>query len=93
LNFHWGHMRKEEERILPLAEQVLTETDWAEIDAAFAGNADPLIRQDVKRGFDELLTRIVSAYVEYVHDAERLYRYEAPGERAPADRTEEARRR
>ena len=42
-DFHWHHMRQEEQVVLPLAERVLTEEDWREIDAAFAGNADPLI--------------------------------------------------
>jgi hemerythrin-like domain-containing protein len=33
--FHWRHMRKEEEAILPLAKRVLAAADWNEIDAAF----------------------------------------------------------
>ena len=40
--FHWEHMRKEEEVILPLAQRVLEEEDWKTIEAAFSGNADPL---------------------------------------------------
>ena len=38
--FHWKHMRKEEQELLPLAERHLTETDWREIDAAFFANPD-----------------------------------------------------
>lgn len=41
-HFYLEHMRTEEREILPLAEQVLGPDDWREIDAAFAGNRDPL---------------------------------------------------
>ena len=57
--FHWNHMRKEEERLLPLAEQHLTEGDWRWIEAAFAGNQDPIA--DLReRDFEQLYSRIVS---------------------------------
>jgi hemerythrin-like domain-containing protein len=59
-DFHWRHMRQEEEVVLPLAERVLTEEDWREIDAAFAGNADPLIAKDVEKDFERLFKRIVN---------------------------------
>lgn len=36
--FQWDHMRKEEELVLPLAEQHLTKDDWQAIDAAFQAN-------------------------------------------------------
>lgn len=36
--FHWAHMRKEEEIVLPLAEKHLTAEDWEEIDTAFQAN-------------------------------------------------------
>ena len=42
VDFYIDHMRLEEEVILPEAERVLSAADWAEIDAAFAQNADPL---------------------------------------------------
>ena len=42
MDFYLGHMPLEEEVILPEAERALSESDWAEIDAAFAQNADPL---------------------------------------------------
>lgn len=57
--FHWNHMRCEEQELLPLAEQSLGEADWAAIEAAFAGNEDPLAElrgQD----FAKLYARIVS---------------------------------
>jgi hemerythrin-like domain-containing protein len=59
-DFHWHHMRQEELVILPLAERALTEEDWREIDAAFAGNADPLIGKEVGRDFQRLFKRIVN---------------------------------
>jgi len=40
--FHWSHMRREERDLLPLAEKWLTEEDWQVIEAAFAGNEDPI---------------------------------------------------
>jgi hemerythrin-like domain-containing protein len=57
--FHWNHMRCEEQELLPLAEQSLGEADWAAIEAAFAGNEDPLA--DLRdQDFDKLFARIVS---------------------------------
>ena len=41
-DFYLAHMRAEEQKILPLAEQALTQEDWAELDEAFAANRDPL---------------------------------------------------
>lgn len=56
--FHWSHMRKEERQLLPLAERALTAQDWAAIDAAFAGNEDPIA--DLReKDFDGLYQRIV----------------------------------
>ena len=57
--FHWKHMRKEEEQLLPLAERYLQPEDWAAIDAAFAGNTDPIagLRE---REFEHLFTRIAN---------------------------------
>jgi len=57
--FHWTHMRKEENELLPLAERHLEPEDWREIDAAFDVNQDPIagIRE---RDFEALFTKIVS---------------------------------
>ena len=57
--FHWQHMRKEEQELLPLAERHLTPEDWRAIDAAFEGNDDPIadLRED---DFRHLFSRIVS---------------------------------
>lgn len=40
--FHWQHMRKEEQVLLPIAEQRLAAEDWAAIAAAFGAHQDPL---------------------------------------------------
>ena len=40
--FHWAHMRKEEEKLLPLAQRELSAEDWRAVNAAFAANTDPL---------------------------------------------------
>lgn len=58
-DFHWAHMRREENEVFPLAEQVLEPQDWTEINAAFAGNQDPLFGLTAKEHYDELLRRIV----------------------------------
>ena len=58
-DFHWQHMREEEEAILPLAERVLTPQDWSVIDDAFAGNDDPLMGTEARRNYQQLFTRIV----------------------------------
>lgn len=42
IDFYLDHMKLEEEVILPEAEKTLSAADWAEIDAAFEKNADPL---------------------------------------------------
>ena len=42
IDFYLDHMRLEEEVILPEAEKMLTPGEWADIDAAFEKNADPL---------------------------------------------------
>lgn len=56
--FHWGHMRKEEDVLMPLAEKALTREDWAQIDAAFQSDVDPISETD-RREMRELFRRIV----------------------------------
>jgi hemerythrin-like domain-containing protein len=58
-SFHWNHMRKEEQEILPLARKHLTEADLEEIEQAFAGHGDPIADMR-ERDFDALFARIVS---------------------------------
>lgn len=58
-DFHWKHMRKEEEQVIPLCERHFTKEDWREMDDAFAANRDPIagIRE---KDFETLFTRIVN---------------------------------
>ena len=57
-DFHWRHMRKEEEELLPIAERSLSAQDWATVDAAFDANEDPIagVRE---KDFHALFSRIV----------------------------------
>jgi hemerythrin-like domain-containing protein len=61
VNFYFAHMTIEEKQILPLAEQVLTEQDWHELDRAFAANRDPLTGAPPDEEYRELFSRIVNA--------------------------------
>jgi hemerythrin-like domain-containing protein len=58
-DFHWQHMTREEEVLLPLALAHLDAADWERIGAAFRANADPLAgfrpRQDTDRLFRTIL--------------------------------------
>jgi hemerythrin-like domain-containing protein len=58
--FHWAHMRSEEQEVLPLAEQHLTRGDWEAIDAAFTGHTDPLLGTEAGAEYDRLFQRIVN---------------------------------
>lgn len=60
VEFYLAHMRLEEEEILPLAQKVLTEQDWAELDEAFAGNRDPLTGHAPEAEYRALFSRIVN---------------------------------
>jgi hemerythrin-like domain-containing protein len=57
--FHWKHMGKEENELLPLAQKALTAEDWEAIETAFAANEDPIADQREK-DFDNLYQRIVN---------------------------------
>ena len=58
--FHWSHMRAEEEEILPLARIHLTSADWEEVDAAFEGNADPMLGAKAGDEYESLFRRIAN---------------------------------
>ncbi len=54
------HMRLEETAILPVAQRVLSDADWKELDTAFATNCDPLTGKYPRDpAYDRLFTRIV----------------------------------
>ncbi|MGM9491932.1 hemerythrin domain-containing protein [Ideonella sp. YS5] len=61
VDFYMAHMRLEEEQILPLAERVLTAEDWAELDAAFGANRDPLTGHPPEAEYQALFSRIANA--------------------------------
>jgi hemerythrin-like domain-containing protein len=60
VDFYLAHMRLEEDQILPLAQKVLNEQDWAELDAAFSGNRDPLTGHPPDAEYRALFSRIVN---------------------------------
>lgn len=61
ISFYLEHMRLEEEVILPAAQRVLDDQNWAELDAAFATNCDPLTGKYPRDAtYDRLFTRIVT---------------------------------
>ena len=57
--FHWSHMRKEEDVLLPLAERVLTPDDWRAIDAAFSETSDPLLGPEARAALRGLFQTIL----------------------------------
>ncbi len=60
VGFYLEHMRLEESEILPQAEKSFDAQDWAELDAAFASNRDPLTgKYPHDPVYDRLFTRIV----------------------------------
>jgi hemerythrin-like domain-containing protein len=61
VDFYFQHMSLEEKQVLPLAERVLTAQDWAELDAAFAANRDPLTGHQPEDDYRNLFSRIVNA--------------------------------
>jgi hemerythrin-like domain-containing protein len=54
------HMHKEEREVMPLAEQSLTREDWAEIEAEWAENVDPLHDSQDESDYQKLFSRIVN---------------------------------
>jgi hypothetical protein len=52
-------MRTEEAELLPVAERVLTQADWDELDAEFQATRDPLAGGVREPSYDRLFTRIV----------------------------------
>ncbi|MGV3494644.1 MAG: hemerythrin domain-containing protein [Ramlibacter sp.] len=58
VDFYLGHMRTEEQKLMPVAQR-LSETDWKELNEAFAQHADPLVTGERDPIYDRLFTRIV----------------------------------
>ena len=59
VEFYLNHMRTEETELLPVAQKMLGDDDWAQLNAAFQANADPLAGGDRDPTYDRLFTRIV----------------------------------
>ena len=72
-DFHWNHMRKEEQEILPAAERYFSPGDWDAVDRAFDVNKDP-IAGIKERDFQALFSRIVTLAPEPVGLGERWKR-------------------
>lgn len=59
VEFYLTHMRTEETQVLPVAQKKLSESDWAQLDAAFQAHHDPLASGERDPAYDRLFTRIV----------------------------------
>lgn len=60
VEFYLEHMGLEEKEILPLAERVLTDADWNDLDLAFGANRDPLTGHEPDAEYKKLFTQIVN---------------------------------
>ncbi len=60
LNDQKAHIKSEERDIYPLASEVLSPADWAEIDAAFLDNDDPVFGSAARAEFRELFHKVAS---------------------------------
>ncbi len=76
------HITTEETEAMPLARRLLTGPDWAEIDARFLDNQDPVFGERARAEFRELYHRVVSLAPESVglgaHSSGVLDRSAAP---------------
>jgi len=59
IDFEAQHAMKENDRLLPIAERVLTPADWSEIEAAFADNDDPAFGDRPRAKFAAMMAQIV----------------------------------
>lgn len=60
IEFYLSHMAVEENEILPLAREHLSAADWAELDAAFLANRDPLTGHEPTDLYRPLFSKIVA---------------------------------
>jgi hemerythrin-like domain-containing protein len=61
VHFYLNHMATEEREILPAARKHFTDADWAELDAAFDANRDPLTGHEPEEGYRPLFSKIVNS--------------------------------
>jgi hemerythrin-like domain-containing protein len=59
IEFYLTHMAKEESELLPAAAASFSAADWAELDAAFAANRDPLTGHEPDESYRPLFSKIV----------------------------------
>jgi hemerythrin-like domain-containing protein len=55
---YFAHMRREERELLPIAERVLADEDWAAIHRTFAAHSDPGFEDGAGGEFERLFQRI-----------------------------------
>lgn len=60
VRFYLQHMRQEELELLPVAEKVLTEAEWSELDEAFGRSRDPLAGGEREPAYERLFSQIVT---------------------------------
>lgn len=58
-DFYLHHMRIEETELLPVAQKLLSASDWEQLNAAFSTQGDPLVSGVRDPMYDRLFTRIV----------------------------------
>jgi len=59
IRFYLDHMGIEEGELLPAAQRLFSAEDWAELDAAFATNRDPLAGHEASEDYKPLFHKIV----------------------------------
>ena len=59
IRFYLDHMGIEESELLPAAQRLFSAEDWAELDAAFATNRDPLAGHEAPEDYKPLFHKIV----------------------------------
>lgn len=60
IDFEGRHAMKETSELLPIAERTLTAADWAEIDAAFESNDDPVFGKVPRQKFDRMISALAN---------------------------------
>lgn len=59
IRFYLAHMATEEKELLPAARRAFEPADWAELDAAFAENRDPLTGHEATPDYQPLFRKIL----------------------------------
>ena len=72
-----AHIHAEDQELLPAARECLTAADWAEIDAPFLSETEPLFGRHARAEFAELRTRLVLSAPEPVGLGSHDYSAEA----------------